>query len=278
MSQSQQHKNTYYTGLLWDEPSPPSTEEYTARIPIIEKVPKAISKINTSEALLRLNSVAKTACAHFERKRPHNQHILVSFYPYVGLKSTIRFERQAIKIRISDILHDAPDEVLYALIQILLARATHQLPAPEFLHVYNTYIGNPEIEQRHADLRKKKTRKQLIGPKGRYYNLDDVFEQVNQTYFDQQIHKPTLSWSPKKSRTTLGYHDKHLNLVVISRLLDGKKVPPFVVDFIMYHELLHIVIPTFVRNGKRMVHTREFRQREQAFHHYHEANYWIKSR
>ncbi|RJP21618.1 MAG: M48 family peptidase [Candidatus Omnitrophota bacterium] len=222
----------------------------------------------------RLNRLASSICRMYRFTR--STHCMASFYPYVGLKSTIRIEHGNTILRISDILADAPDAVLDALIHILLARASHKKPLMEYLTLYRDYISQPEVEARHAALRSKRTRKKIMGTKGKYHDLDDSFQRVNTGYFRGAFPKPMLSWSPGSSRRLLGYHDSHLNLVVISRWLDRKTVPLYVLDYIMYHELLHIIISSEYKNGKRIVHTKEFKRREMEFEEYANAIRWLR--
>jgi predicted SprT family Zn-dependent metalloprotease len=56
--------------------------------------------------------------------------------------------------------------------------------------------------------------------------------------------------------------------------LDQAFVPRFFVEFIVYHELLHHVIPAVEVNGRYYVHTKMFRQRERLFRRYPEAMAW----
>jgi hypothetical protein len=221
-----------------------------------------------------LNQIAQEICGQY----PLTSQTLciLSFYPYAGLKSTIRIDKKKTLFRISDILEDAPAGVLCALLHILIARASRTPPPQKYQQIYVDYITKPAMEKKHAQVRRKRHRKQLNGPQGVYYNLEEVFTRVNRHYFNSELKQPELSWSPGRSRTLLGYHDGHLNLIVISRWLDRKTVPQEVVDFIMYHELLHIVIPTRCKNGRRMIHTPEFRRREQEFKEYEEAIKWLK--
>ncbi len=55
---------------------------------------------------------------------------------------------------------------------------------------------------------------------------------------------------------------------MISRTLDYADVPAFVIDFVMYHELLHKKLGVAWRNGRRAVHTPAFRREENRFEQY----------
>nr|WP_242040447.1 hypothetical protein [Anabaena subtropica] len=64
---------------------------------------------------------------------------------------------------------------------------------------------------------------------------------------------------------------------MISSTLDDAKVPEFVVEFVLYHELLHKYHGTKWVQGRRMVHTQEFRTNESKFKFYNEALEWLKN-
>ncbi|MBN2326379.1 MAG: M48 family metallopeptidase [Candidatus Omnitrophica bacterium] len=200
-----------------------------------------------------------------------------SFYPYSDIKSTIKIEKGEARIRISDMLRDAPDEVFEALVHILIARALHRKPKITWLEIFNNYIHKPDVEKNHAKIRRERCRKVLTPPQGKYYNLRRSFQRVNQTYFNNALPEPQLSWSPTRSRRQLGYHDSALNLIVISRFLDRESVPEFMVDYIMYHELLHTIIRPGRRNGRRIVHSQEFKRREREYEFYDEAMEWLNT-
>jgi hypothetical protein len=54
-------------------------------------------------------------------------------------------------------------------------------------------------------------------------------------------------------------------------------VPPYVVEFIVYHEMLHAQLGVEEQNGRRAVHTRELRRREKLFKEYEKAIAWERS-
>jgi hypothetical protein len=59
-------------------------------------------------------------------------------------------------------------------------------------------------------------------------------------------------------------------------VLDSRRVPAFYVEFIVYHEMLHAVVESTVKNGRRRIHAREFQEREKLFEHYEKACAWEK--
>ena len=113
-------------------------------------------------------------------------------------------------------------------------------------------------------------------PKGEIYDLDKIFERINLLYFQNSISKPTLTWSARKTFRILGHHDSTHETIAISRSLDSKKVPQYVVEYVVFHEMLHIFHPTTHRNGRRYNHTPAFRRDEKKFAYFEEAERWIE--
>ncbi len=113
-------------------------------------------------------------------------------------------------------------------------------------------------------------------PVGRQYHLEEVFRRVNQRYFNNRLPMPILRWSRGYSRKRLGYHDANRNLLVISRVLDHPRVPDFVMEGIMFHEMLHIVHPVRHQNGRRVLHSARFKADEKKFAHYRSLKKWLK--
>jgi Predicted metal-dependent hydrolase len=200
----------------------------------------------------------------------------VSFYPYVGINHTIRLRNGKAFVRIAEIFRDAPLDVQNALAWILVAKLFRKKVPPRALEIYNEFARSEEIQHRTYENRKKRGRKIITSAKGEFYDLDEIFDRLNRVYFRNSMEKPVLTWSARKTFQRLGHHDSTHETIVISRSLDDRKVPPFVVDFVVYHEMLHIKHPTVHRNGRRYNHTPAFRRDEEKFEHFDEAEEWIE--
>jgi predicted metal-dependent hydrolase len=90
------------------------------------------------------------------------------------------------------------------------------------------------------------------------------------------VPKPTLTWSARKTYRILGHHDATHDTIVVSKSLDSPDVPRYVVEYIVFHEMLHIHHPTVHHNGRRYNHTPAFRRDEEKFAYYEEAEKWIE--
>jgi hypothetical protein len=110
---------------------------------------------------------------------------------------------------------------------------------------------------------------------GKFYNLTRLFDKVNHEYFADCLDKPRLTWSDIQTYRQFGHYEPARDRVVISLTLDDPRIPEFVVEFVVYHELLHKHHGAKFVNGRHLVHTLEFRQDEHKFPYYKEAEAWL---
>ena len=120
-------------------------------------------------------------------------------------------------------------------------------------------------------VRQIRGRKFVSGPQGEHQNLDLLFDELNVRYFDGLMAKPLLGWSRRLSRTLLGHFDPSHNAIILSRLLDSARIPRLVIEYVLFHEMLHLRFPIQAQGARRKVHTREFREAETQFEGLKEA-------
>lgn len=202
--------------------------------------------------------------------------IEVGFYPFAGLNSYIRIRQGRVLVKLSDMLEDAPRSVHEALAHILVAKLFRKVVNRQYQETYRAYARRADVVRRLEQISRCRGRKKIVGPRGRHRDLNEAFEQLNRRYFSGRLKRPALTWSLRRSRTVLGYFDHTHNTLVISRLLDDPRIPDFVFEYVLYHEMLHLVHPPRTIRGKRYFHTSEFQQDEKKFPRYAEAHNWIK--
>lgn len=114
------------------------------------------------------------------------------------------------------------------------------------------------------------------GTRGAMFDLAAVFDRVNAAFFAGQMPRPRLTWSRTFTRRKFGHYDHVKDWVMVSSTLDQPHVPEFVVDFLMYHELLHKKHGIRWVNGRGLAHTRAFYADEARFPRLAEAETWLK--
>jgi hypothetical protein len=224
---------------------------------------------------LELEAIFKDALQAFVKKAPL-PHLEARFYPYAGLSSTIRLRQGRVYARVSDILEQAPPEVLFALACILVAKLYRRKVPKEQNDLYRAYISHDFVTDASNHSRRQRGYKLTTSPRGVYYDLGELFDSLNERYFARELTRPVLSWSARKARRVLGHHDNIHGAIVISRALDTAETPRFVVEYVLYHEMLHVKHPQRLVNGRKIIHSTEFRAEERRFEKFIEANKWLE--
>lgn len=196
--------------------------------------------------------------------------------PYTNSIGVVRVRDGNLVVGLSEVLRDAPPEVIEALAEMLLSKMFRRRPAPEAHTVYRQWLNTHSTRNSLEDRRRGRGRKLLAPPQGKQYDLVEVFNTVNRQYFDGKIEQPVLGWGKRVSRTHLGHWDPAHKAIALSPFLDRPEVPRLVVLFVMYHEILHILHPVEHDGGRRRVHTRSFRAAEKQFEGYKEVRVLLK--
>jgi SprT-like family. len=197
--------------------------------------------------------------------------IQVSFYPFAGLNHTIRLRRQRIYVRVSDLFRDAPPQVQRALAHILISKLFRKRARAEHQTLYRKYSYQPQVVRASELARRARGRKVLTGAEGQHYDLNQLFGRLNRRYFDGKLVTPNLSWSQRRTKRILGHHDDVHEAIVISRSLDRGEVPEFLIEYVLYHEMLHMKHRPRMLNGRRIYHTPAFKAEERRFERYNQA-------
>jgi predicted metal-dependent hydrolase len=202
--------------------------------------------------------------------------IEVSFYPYVGINHTIRIRDGKVFVRIAEIFRDAPGEVQKSLASILVSKILRRRVPRADLENYQAYVKTEFIQTQALENRRARGRKIVTTARGEVYDLEEIFARLNRIYFQNSLPKPVLTWSARKTFQRLGHHDSTHKTLVISKSLDDKNVPSYVVEYVVYHEMLHVKHPTVQHNGRRYNHTPAFRRDEEKFAYFAAADAWIE--
>jgi len=209
----------------------------------------------------------------FREMRPRTPlpEIQVEFKRYANANAQVRWENGLLRVRLADTLEGAPEDVLQALAEILLSKLFRR-PVPAASNDrYRRYLNRRDVRRSLDLVRQIRGRKQVENPQGRQYDLQQMFEELNFRYFFGLMACPRLGWSPNASRTLLGHYDPSHNAIVLSRILDRPETPRVAVEYVLFHEMLHLRYPAENRGARRCVHTRAFKDAEKQFEHLKEA-------
>jgi hypothetical protein len=200
----------------------------------------------------------------------------IRYRRFVSLNTTIRLREGKLLVRLSDLLEGAPLSVIEAIAHILVAKLYRKPVSAAQSDRYRRYTSSEAVSRQAEHARQTRGRKQIHTAIGHYYDLDEVFESVNRRFFHGLLGRPVLTWSGHHARRLLGHYDAAHNTIVVSRVFDGPKVPRYAIEYLMYHEMLHLKHPVKVKAGRRCVHSREFQAEERLFPELDEAKAFLK--
>lgn len=123
-----------------------------------------------------------------------------------------------------------------------------------------------------------RSKKVTLKTQGNYFNLHEIYDSLNKQYFNENV-SAVITWGRRRAghavrKRTLGSYHEETNTIRINPVLDSRRVPRYVIECVVYHEMLHAAIGTEHINGQRRVHTKKFKQEEKKYPYYEKALEW----
>ncbi|MDA1044551.1 MAG: DUF45 domain-containing protein [Verrucomicrobia bacterium] len=169
--------------------------------------------------------------------------------------------RDAVQLRLHEKFLDAPLDTLHALRTYL---RTRRRSAWQTVADYARRIPTQGVQA---------TRSPRLRTRGDVYDLGVIFAEVNATFFNGRV-DCGIGWGRqrvtrrRRSRwrsIRYGSWDAATRRIRIHPLLDDTRVPAAFVRYIVFHEMLHTVVPSEHRNNRRYDHSPQFRKLERQF-------------
>ena len=210
------------------------------------------------------------------RPRTPAPHFRFEFYRFANVNNTVRLREGRLLVRISDLLEGAPESVLRAIAHILLAKLYRKPIDRAHALRYRKYVSSHDLSAKTHLIRQMRGRKRLAGAQGKVYDLEQIFDHLNRRFFHGLLGRPEMTWSPNHARNHLGHYDPAHNTIVVSRVFDRKEVPRCAIEYLVYHEMLHLKYPVKLRGSRRCVHPPEFQADEKQFPDLEQAKKFLK--
>ncbi len=115
---------------------------------------------------------------------------------------------------------------------------------------------------------------------GRCFDLREIFDRLNARFFRRRLRGYKVVWGQRRKRRAKEYFvfgtiQEEDRVIRINPRLDQDFVPLWFIEYVLYHEMLHSVVPDeFDASGRRRVHTEEFNRREREYPSYRRARRW----
>jgi hypothetical protein len=202
--------------------------------------------------------------------------MVVRFRRFTSLNTRIRLRDGQILVSLSDLLEGAQESVIRAIAHILLAKLYKKPIDAAHNMRYKRFSSSAAVTRQTELIRGARGSKRFFGPQGRFYHLEEVFDSLNLRFFGGLLGRPELTWSEGMAKRSLGHYDAAHNTIVVSRVFDRPSSPRYAIEYLLYHEMLHLKHPVRMRGLRRCVHSRDFKAEEKLFPQLKEAQAFIK--
>lgn len=204
-----------------------------------------------------------------------------SYKNFSSLKASARLEKNVLVVRVSEGYRAASQDVLVGLALHLLQKIFRKKAPSDFYDkAYKEFVSRESTARLNSSIRVAKPKK--LNAVGRAYNLNDILASVLADYSDilGATKISGISWNSRLGKRLLAFHDESFNTVWVNDSFDSYKVPQYVLEYLVFHELLHAKHGAAYQRGRslrRMVHTHAFRKDERKFLLLKEAEEWLDS-
>jgi hypothetical protein len=166
-----------------------------------------------------------------------------AFRPY---NSNVKYTPFAMTFSLSRDWKPVSEEIKIGLMQSLLVKIYHEKHKTMNMDLYENFLRNI------GEYAKSEESEPV---------LDESFERINAKYFEGMMEKPNLRWG-SHSFAKLGSYEFGANTITMSRILEEDSE---LLDYVMYHEMLHKKQKFHTKGGRSYHHTKQFREKEKAF-------------
>ncbi len=197
---------------------------------------------------------------------------------YASLKATLQREGTTLHANVSPGFAAGGRDVLVGLALDLTARVFRmRVPDNAYTQAYYDFRRSQGSNQLNSSLKRTHGRKRLLKAQGTWHDLNDIVLRMTREHvLLQTLSVPKIGWNEKGGARILGFYDESAHEILINANLDQKRVPPYVLEYVIFHELLHAKHPVKHGRSRRTVHTAEFKREERQYPLYDEAMAWLK--
>lgn len=177
---------------------------------------------------------------------------------FKAYNANVRIKGNSLEFNLSNEWSKVNEEIVVGLLQSLLLKILRDSKKTTNTDLYNLFIKKLHLSIPKTDIEPY---------------LEESFERINDRYFYGLVEKPNLVWG-NKTTTKLGSYNYQTDTITVSTIFENAEKR--LLDYVMYHEMLHKK-HKFRNSGNRsMHHTHEFKQKEKEFESHDEAEDGIK--
>ena len=206
------------------------------------------------------------------------RHPVISarFEKFKDFKVTWNRTGKEMSYKVSDYMSDSPDAALYEFLDTLISRNSGNKKGygPEYLD----WVSSDGFVLSKRPVYLERSRNITMSTTGTRRDIGESLDRLlgSGLLVDTDIDNSFFTWTAMPGFTKVGSCNAMFRVVTVSSSLDSDDVPERVLDFVTYHESLHL--RRGYRPGRR-AHDLAFRESERAFPGWEECEkYLLKMR
>ncbi len=171
--------------------------------------------------------------------------------------SVLKTRKNALKLSLHKLFLHGPDSICEAVVRFSLRKDPCALKRIRFFA--NTYFSRADYSFCVSE--------ESLKTKGKCYDLEEIYNSLNKKFFENKL-QLKITWFKKPkyqtfSSLTFGSYNRLLKLIRINEILDNPQVPYYFIIYVVYHEMLHHICPSYTdEKGRERIHTDLFRRKE----------------
>jgi hypothetical protein len=124
------------------------------------------------------------------------------------------------------------------------------------------------------------TKYRVIAPRGEHFDLRRLLARVDRAYFgaDRPFALPDVAWAPLDAHNAWAVYVIKDDRILVEKSLDDGKTPAFVIEYLLMHEMLHLVHPPDDLDGEPEWHSEPFEAAIERFKRGDDAEKWLDRR
>jgi hypothetical protein len=195
-----------------------------------------------------------------------------SYYPFKEFKTTWQRTGPRASFKVTDYLSGAGTEVMEDFAACLFTKVRERR-REEYSPAVTDYLRSERFLSQNQDKYIRRSRNLTLSALGQAYDLEVLLGSLRRKGLVEDGKGTFLSWTDKPNRFRMGYCSTLMRVVAISSALDSRQVPDFVAEYVLYHEMLHLVTRS---DSLRSYHDAEFKRMERRFPRWREAENWLR--
>ncbi len=157
------------------------------------------------------------------------------FTDYRNLVVRWRRTNRWIRLKISDYLKDAPEEIIRSLAHVIFEQICGG--SPKYPDELMSWLTDPSFSLRHRDTFLSRNPAMTGCPKGVYRDLSESYARLRQQGLVEDDPDILICWNATTAVKHPTQYSVLMKTIAVTDLLDDPEVPDHVIDWLIYHDL-----------------------------------------